>query len=306
MDDMEYQNVSRKRFRNSGSDEDDEDTSALRWTPTTYEGGAGKPKATRFPHHFPKPAPLKSRRDALLREVVGKVTAEGKRKRDEEREQPQKASRTDDAEVEAGKELYPDDQVLLDMCFGGRARMSGIKRSNLLITITTNKTAIALRNKTDIDKLKSDMDKLVTSIVENKANWVAKLNTQGWGVIDVDFSKPSGNAIIEGCKNKASIREMAWEEGVRFKRLHLHVMATLTYQNFNGYFHLNKRLLWEHIRYYIQGVDWGERLPYMNIRFIKNAVDTVAEYINKLHNQEEYETLAKRTLDRINEYQQGI
>jgi len=290
---MDWQNVSKKRSREVDDDDDDLEEPAQRWEPPVF-------KKT-----YQKPKPLRSRREDLLREVVGSVTADSKRKRDEEAQQEvTKQQRQGDSEDR--RPDYPDDSVLLDMCFGGRARTSGIKRSTLLITVTTNKTAMAIHSKTDLDNLKQDMDNILTNIIENKDNWIPKLNTQGWGVIDVEFSKPSGNRIIDGVKNKAAINELAWEEGVRFKRLHVHVMATLTYQNFNGYFHLNKRLLWEQLRYSIDGVDWGEKLPYINIRYIKNAVDSVADYINKLHNKEEYETLAKRTLDRINEYQQTV
>lgn len=249
----------------------------------------------------------RTRRAQLMGAVVGSVTQEANRKRklDTEQDNTKRFKEPEEDEGEM-RDRYPDDKVLLDICFGGRASLPGIKRSTLLITITTNKTAFALHQRTDLEKMRQDIEDIVMNVVQDKRNWIPKVNTQAWGVLEVEFSRENGNRIIEGLKNRAEVKEKAWEEGSKFKRIHLHVMASLTYQNFNGYFHLNKRVLWDEIRSNIPRVDWGERLPYINIRFIKNAVDTVAEYINKLHNQEEYETLAKRTLDRINEYQQGI
>jgi hypothetical protein len=291
-------NASKKRFR--------DDENELQPEKDSHQG------PTTFKKTHAKPLSLRQRnREQLLSSVMGVVTDEAKRKRSfkeptVEAKKRREDEDEDDEEMEAERRKYPDDQALLDICFGGRARNSGIKRSTLLITITTNKTAFAIHNQTDLDQFKTNLTVLVKGILQDKDSWKPKVNTEEWGTIEVDFSKPQGNRIIDGTKIRAEVKELAWEEGVKYKRVHLHIMASLSYQNFNGYFHINKRALWEQIRYLVPGITWGERLPYINLRFIKNAVDSVAEYINKLHNQDEYETLAKRTLDRINEYQQTI
>lgn len=253
---------------------------------------------------FSKPIPLRSR-SALIQNIVGQVSQSGKRKAEPEDSKRKHFSVQEDSEEEELPPAYPDDKTLFDFCFGGRARLPGIKRSTLLITITTNKTAFSIRQETELEQFKRQVHDVVKEVVETKENWIGKINTQTWGTIDVAFSSENGNRIIESTKIKAEVKEVAWEEGTRFKRVHLHVMAALTYQNFNGYFHIPKALLFEQIRSRVN-VSWGERMPYINLRFIKNAVDSVAEYINKLHNQEQYETLAKRTLDQINSYKQSL
>jgi len=291
-------NASKKRSRDDENELQPEENS---------HAGPTRFKATPF-----KPQSLRQRkRDQLLANVMVDVTDEAKRKRKDNQLIPE-TKRSKEKDEDEGSDMeqdigsYPDDKVLLDICFGGRAKFSGIKRSTLLITITTNKTAFAIHNQTDIEQFKKNLSALVVGILQDKNSWKPKVNTQAWGVLEVDFSKPQGNQIIDGTKIRAEVKELAWEEGVKYKRVHLHIMASLSYQNFNGYFHVNKRALWEQIRYLVPDITWGDKLPYINLRFIKNAVDSVAEYINKLHNQDEYETLAKRTLDRINEYQQTI
>lgn len=311
---MERMRVDRGRSKNPSKKRLREDPEELQPEPYEPELRFVVPKKWASPKPtLLKPTPLrKLKRDQLLASVMGEVTSEAKRKRPQEdhwepsskrREEP--SSDEDEMEIQRGTS-YPDDKVLLDMCFGGAARSPVVKRSTLLVTITTNKTAFAIHNQMDIERFKRDMTTIVNNVLTDKTFWVPKLNTEAWGVIDVNFSRPEGNKIIDGTKIKAEVKEMAWEEGTKYRRVHLHIMAGLTYQNFNGYFHVNKRALWEQIRYLVKDVDWGDRLPYINLRFIKNAMDSVAEYINKLHNQSEYETLAHRTLERINEYRETI
>lgn len=200
--------------------------------------------------------------------------------------------------------VYPDDIELRNLSYWNASNARTYKRSTLLVTITTNKTCLHIASETDIDNFKYDMEQIVRKFLSNPDNWQAKLKTEDYGTITVQFQDPQRNETLRQTIVSCTVDELAWEEGTKYKRLHMHVMVTLKYIIFNGYFHVNREDLFHEIRSQLPHVEWYGRLPYLNLRYIKNAVDSVADYINKLHNQEHFETLAKRTLDRINEYRE--
>lgn len=198
---------------------------------------------------------------------------------------------------------YPGTKELLSLSFNNAHKQS-YKRSTLLITITTNKTCFAIANETNFTNFKSRLEAWIRGFVIDKDNWVAKLNTEDYGKISVYFEDAYHNETLKGVIDSITIDELAWEEGKKFNRLHCHIMATCKYIMFNGYFHLNREDLFNGIRSNLPYINWYGRLPYINLRYIKNAVDSVADYIKKLHDAEHFESLAKRTLDRINEYKE--
>lgn len=219
---------------------------------------------------------------------------------------PQKRKLDDQTLIVGSKKKRLEDLTeseLYDYCFAGVDDKLNVKESRLLITITTNKTIDGISdNEMEREAFKDELLYIVKSFVTEQDNWSAKIKLEDYGNVDVRFTNPRAITTVRDTVNKITVNEWAWEEGPKFKRVHLHMMVTLEYGNFNGYFHVDRMELWNEIRLRMNHVEWYGRTPYINIRFIKNFVTPVERYIRKLHNQSTYETLAKRTLDNINDY----
>lgn len=222
-----------------------------------------------------------------------------------EKNQPTKRQRENDQLIIPGKniKLHLEEEDVFNYCFEGANNNRAIKESRLLITVTTNKTADgAFDSLQHFEYFKNDLENVVKSFVGNVSNWIPKIKVPDFGNIVVNFVHPKALAALQSVVHKVEVNEFAWEEGPKYKRVHFHMMATLEYINFNGYFHIDRLSLWHEIRGRMNYITWIGRTPYINIRFIKNPVISVTKYIQKLHNQDQYESLAKRTLERINEY----
>lgn len=222
-----------------------------------------------------------------------------------EKNQPAKRGREDESLIVPGKQikLHLDEEDLFNYCFEGASNNINLKESRMLITVTTNKTIDgAFENINQYEYFKNDLESVVKRFVNDEANWVAKIKVPTFGNVNVQFVNLKAQSALQSVVDKIEVNEFAWEEGPKFKRVHFHMMATLEYSNFNGYFHIDRQSLWNEIRGRMNYMTWYGRTPYINIRFIKNPVVSVMKYIKKLHNQNHYESLAKRTLDKINEY----
>lgn len=252
----------------------------------------------------------KMRIEAILKQAP-------KRKRDEEDEGEEMKN------IKPKNKLGQLSEEEIDMLAFDKNNRGALKYCNLLGTITLNKTPSSItayvtkNHNSTIEQFKSWLEDALKSFVKDKNNWIPKVIMPNGRPMDlriVGLSDSALETISGGAENRDGIviddNDIVWEVGDKFHRLHLHFVVRLSYfPVFRGYFHLDReRLFWamrNDVR--LTGFPWEEaKLPYINLRYIKNTLYSVKDYMQKLHHQEEFTLLAQRTLDRINEYHKVV
>lgn len=203
-----------------------------------------------------------------------------------------------------------------------------LKYCNIFITVTLNKTpgsvaeyfkdALGNGNRDKgFNRFKEYFQKALYGFITNKENWIPKVNLSNGRVhqfTDEDALETIRATMSTGTRGENPVTinddDFVWEVGERFHRVHLHVLARLSYtRHFKGYFHVDRDRLHDAIRGadLFQDFPWNDsKLPYINFRYIKSTTDSVKAYMQKLHTTDEFRTLSEITLDRINEYHQKL
>lgn len=225
----------------------------------------------------------------------------------------------EDNELEATdkpKRIVINDEVLLEAAgigFMNESVNNNFKYTTILGTITTNKTHASLTEELNkigmrLETFQERLLEFVTEFVLDTDNWIGKVLIEGKSY-QLDFTDPEFTELLHQYITEVSLSptdDVAWEIGPHFSRVHLHFTVHLSYNaGFRGFFHLDRDKLFRGIRGLraFSGITWdGNRLPYINLRYIADPAAKIKAYMKKLGNK----SLAERTLQRINEYKRKI
>ncbi len=240
-------------------------------------------------------ARLKQRRDRLLHRTS---TLHIERRETIHAQKKQKLSTHDDFEEEI------TDSV--DVLETDKKKINKPKTSGFLVTINTNKNKAVIS--TELLSTVADNDEgeygytELCKKVEEEVLRVMKLPEFLVPKLYKAKIDPSLYDDIRKFIFKIDAEPGAWEESEERngRKIHIHMTLKIMYSGrFVGYFHLDAKKLGAHIRSAVPELSWGKG-PYIQIRFIKEASQTVAQYIHKeLHKQNT--TLYERNQEIIEE-----